>query len=647
MAWLIKKDDSKPITVRVIDSDAAPVAGLSLTSSWKWTKSGGAIGNAAGTLTDRTLGVYEYTPTAGEVDTLGNAALTFHDTTNSYVSVGGGVQVVAFDPRDAVRLGLTALASASAVYYVSKSGNDSNDGLSPGAAKLTIGSALSAASAGDTIRIARGTYTEKLDLSAKSNITLEGDGKSVIITQSSGGDAQNDYVVKVGNGTKLRNLTLTQAYAGSQLATGATAVYGSSVARVTIDDVYISSTDSGILIYDGRNTTIRNSTIDSSEIGINLATGESSGIIDGCNVRCTNWTYCSSYAITVGGSGMGNNSYVIRNTRAYVNRANYTGGQPYAIEAFGAHVVATNCVFAAEMGVAEGALPAQKVIAVLVNNSAGAGYEFTSCVILDGCVLSSIDGDLNVGTHIVNTDSYSTVYATGTTVYDRSKVVGTVTDSIRTIQAQTDKLTFDGSNRVAADAKLLPNPAPSGYGGGGSSGTGAYAITVNVKEGVTNMSGATVSLTQGSDVYTATTNASGNASFSLDAGTFTLAIWKAGYSFTPESVTVTAAATLNKTITSTALPPATDPARKTIQITTKDGNGATQTAKSFYWRLTSPPTDDGFAYDYSTHTATTNGSGVFTDEWLIGGKYEYWRDDNKKVRRNVTIAADTDELPEV
>jgi hypothetical protein len=178
-------------------------------------------------------------------------------------------------------------------------------------------------------------------------------------------------------------------------------------------------------------------------------------------------------------------------------------------------------------------------------------------------------------------------------------------------------------------------------------GTGAYAITVNVKEGVTNISGATVSFTQGSDVYSATTNSSGNASFSLDAGTFTLAIFKAGYSFTPESVTVSALATLNKTITATSLPPAADPARKTIQITTKDGNGATQTAKSFYWRLTSPPTDDGFAYDYSTHTATTNGSGVFTDEWLIGGKYEYWRDDNKKVRRNVTIAADTDELPEV
>jgi hypothetical protein len=202
-----------------------------------------------------------------------------------------------------------------------------------------------------------------------------------------------------------------------------------------------------------------------------------------------------------------------------------------------------------------------------------------------------------------------------------------------------------GANSLtASDVWTYATRTLTAYNWGGA---GAYAITVNVKEGVTNMSGASVSFTQGSDVYTATTNASGNASFSLDNGSYTLAIVKSGYSFTPESVTVSALATLNKTITATSLPPAADPARKTIQITTKDGNGATQTAKSFYWRLTSPPTDDGFAYDYSTHTATTNGSGVFTDEWLIGGKYEYWRDDNKKVRRNVTIAADTDELPEV
>ena len=53
----------------------------------------------------------------------------------------------------------------AATYYVSQVatngyviGNDSNDGLSKGTAKLTIGSAVTAASAGDTVYLNDGTY---------------------------------------------------------------------------------------------------------------------------------------------------------------------------------------------------------------------------------------------------------------------------------------------------------------------------------------------------------------------------------------------------------------------------------------------------------------------------------------------------------
>ena len=124
----------------------------------------------------------------------------------------------------------------------------------------------------------------------------------------------------------------------------------------------------------------------------------------------------------------------------------------------------------------------------------------------------------------------------------------------------------------------LRDPHAHGYNWGG---TGAYAITVNVKEGVTNISGATVSFTQGSDVYSATTNASGNASFSLDAGTFTLAIWKAGYTFTPESVTVSALATLNKTVTAVSAPAASDPGQCIIYHTARERTGAIKSGVVF------------------------------------------------------------------
>lgn len=82
-----------------------------------------------------------------------------------------------------------------ATFYVSKSGNDSNNGASEGTAKLTIGAAealvdasVLAGQASNTISIGDGTYTE--------TITYDGDGctftstsedrTAVIVTQSSG-----------------------------------------------------------------------------------------------------------------------------------------------------------------------------------------------------------------------------------------------------------------------------------------------------------------------------------------------------------------------------------------------------------------------------------------------------------------------------
>lgn len=49
---------------------------------------------------------------------------------------------------------------ATNVYFVRKDGSDSNDGLSPGGAKLTIGSAQTAAASGAIVRVGPGTYTE-------------------------------------------------------------------------------------------------------------------------------------------------------------------------------------------------------------------------------------------------------------------------------------------------------------------------------------------------------------------------------------------------------------------------------------------------------------------------------------------------------
>lgn len=102
----------------------------------------------------------------------------------------------------------------SATFYVSKStanadlgyvvGNNGNSGLSPSTAKLTIGSAITAASNGDTIIVNDGTYSNA-ELNASNNI-LDINGKAIrifpvidyaVTVQT---DSANNTVVLIRNG---------------------------------------------------------------------------------------------------------------------------------------------------------------------------------------------------------------------------------------------------------------------------------------------------------------------------------------------------------------------------------------------------------------------------------------------------------------
>lgn len=97
-------------------------------------------------------------------------------------------------------------------------------------------------------------------------------------------------------------------------------------------------------------------------------------------------------------------------------------------------------------------------------------------------------------------------------------------------------------------------------GGGDSSGSGAYAINITVTDTDDNeLQNAHISLTEGSGVFTATTDADGLASFSLDAATYTVAIVKGGYTYTPSELVVTAADDVTLEMTAMAVTAPSDP----------------------------------------------------------------------------------------
>jgi hypothetical protein len=198
------------IYFRLIDSadHLTPKTGVTLSAGdLKVSKAGGAKANHAGTWAELAGGEYTYTPTTGEVDTLGEA--TFSLIKTGIDPVARLVLVVPHDPFDAVRLGLSALPNAAAgaagglptlsqlataiaaanrmgrrvIYVAPAGGNDGNDGLhDPANAKATWGSANTAAADGDCVFLlpdltgAGARHAVSSSLTLKAGVTYLGMG---------------------------------------------------------------------------------------------------------------------------------------------------------------------------------------------------------------------------------------------------------------------------------------------------------------------------------------------------------------------------------------------------------------------------------------------------------------------------------------
>lgn len=82
------------------------------TSDVQIRKAGGSFANFAGTWTEVASGLYTYTPSTGEIDTLGPFVVkVVKSGVRTYMA---SVQIVSYDPYDSTRLGLTALPNAAA-----------------------------------------------------------------------------------------------------------------------------------------------------------------------------------------------------------------------------------------------------------------------------------------------------------------------------------------------------------------------------------------------------------------------------------------------------------------------------------------------------------------------------------------------------
>lgn len=109
-------------------------------------------------------------------------------------------------------------------------------------------------------------------------------------------------------------------------------------------------------------------------------------------------------------------------------------------------------------------------------------------------------------------------------------------------------------------------------------GSGPVVVAVTVVDGsAVPLQNAAVLLTEGINNYEVLTNASGVATFGLAAATYSRAITKDGYQFTPDSIVVTVNANFGAVMTQTVIPaPPADPNSGTIYCYILPTDGSTK-----------------------------------------------------------------------
>lgn len=147
--------------------------------------------------------------------------------------------------------------------------------------------------------------------------------------------------------------------------------------------------------------------------------------------------------------------------------------------------------------------------------------------------------------------------------------------------------------------------------------TGARTVTITVQLASANVEGATVRISKAGDSDTKITNASGQVVFSVDDGTWTVAITKSGMSFTPVSLVVDGNETVTYSMTAVSIPGAGSPGLCVVRVPVVDLQGDPLAGCNVsVWLEDANPTIDSALVSRVIYSAVTNVSG-YADLTLI------------------------------
>jgi hypothetical protein len=185
---------------------------------------------------------------------------------------------------------------------------------------------------------------------------------------------------------------------------------------------------------------------------------------------------------------------------------------------------------------------------------------------------------------------------------------------------------------IEADVDLLPTAAQvdtqlsgthgSGAWGAAGSGSGARVRTVTVTDGASPIENATVRLTIGLSTFTAPTDASGVATFNLDAGSYTLSITADGYSFGGDELTIPDADGNDDVVmVAIVIPIPSSPGQTIGTGLTFDAQGALAPHAVVWFSLAHQPAGAGQLYTNGRFSAESDDDAVVSAEFTKGALY--------------------------
>jgi hypothetical protein len=215
---------------------------------------------------------------------------------------------------------------------------------------------------------------------------------------------------------------------------------------------------------------------------------------------------------------------------------------------------------------------------------------------------------------------------------------------------------FEGKCAAMRFRVLPAEPAPgypdlSGTSVGGISGggTGARTVLVTVQtSGAVAIQGALVRMTKGAESFTQTTNASGQCTFNLNDGTWTVSITAAGYSFAGTTLVVDGAETPTYTMTTNSVSAPANPSSTTGVLVTLDVDNQPVSGIILYFRQKEGPGTAGYSPSSKWFTVTSGVAGVLEyTGFARSATYIGKRGPNGQEREFDTPAAASFNIPEI